>query len=292
MKNFFSVFFYVLPIAICTLNGCKKADSNKPTACLQSDLSTAQVGQTINFSSCSTGGTTYQWTFGDGQTATTASPTHQYAAAGTYTVTLTVTNSDGTDQKEALITITGSVNAPFACLQASATSITYGDTVTFTSCSNNATTLLWDFGDGTTAATAVVRHAFTSNQRVTLTAANGAGADTATVDITIAQPARDQFLGSFVTTESCVNGAANYFLTITATNGVANGITIANLNNSGFSVTATVSGYTITIPSQNAGGSNVSGTGTINTALNTITINYAVVNAGTSNTCTLNGTRQ
>src|SRR5690606_28946293 len=35
------------------------------------------------------------WTFGDGGTATTANPSHTYAAAGTYTVGLTVTDDDG-----------------------------------------------------------------------------------------------------------------------------------------------------------------------------------------------------
>jgi PKD repeat protein len=35
------------------------------------------------------------WNFGDGGTATTANPSHTYAAAGTYTVSLTVTDDDG-----------------------------------------------------------------------------------------------------------------------------------------------------------------------------------------------------
>ena len=40
----------------------------------------------------------YAWNFGDGRTGLTTSPTvsHTYAAAGTYTVTLTVTDSAGT----------------------------------------------------------------------------------------------------------------------------------------------------------------------------------------------------
>ena len=36
---------------------------------------------------------TYAWDFGDGTTSTAANPTHTYAAAGSYTVRLTV--SDG-----------------------------------------------------------------------------------------------------------------------------------------------------------------------------------------------------
>ena len=40
----------------------------------------------------------YQWDFGDGQHATTTTPstTHVYAAVGTYTARLTVTDTAGT----------------------------------------------------------------------------------------------------------------------------------------------------------------------------------------------------
>jgi PKD repeat protein len=38
---------------------------------------------------------TYEWDFGDGNTATGATPTHIYAHNGTYTVILTVTDNDG-----------------------------------------------------------------------------------------------------------------------------------------------------------------------------------------------------
>jgi len=50
----------------------------------------------VTFGSTVTGGTspyTYLWTFGDGQTDTSATPTHTYDTAGTYAVTLAVTDS-------------------------------------------------------------------------------------------------------------------------------------------------------------------------------------------------------
>ncbi|MFC3652526.1 protease pro-enzyme activation domain-containing protein [Dyella humi] len=56
-------------------------------------------GLTANFTNTSTdsGGTinAYSWTFGDGGTSTSASPSHTYTAAGTYTVTLKVTDNTG-----------------------------------------------------------------------------------------------------------------------------------------------------------------------------------------------------
>src|SRR5262249_11654351 len=39
--------------------------------------------------------TSYFWDFGDGTTSTLESPSHAYAQAGKYTVTLTLTNSQG-----------------------------------------------------------------------------------------------------------------------------------------------------------------------------------------------------
>ena len=50
--------------------------------------------------------TTYQWAFGDSASATGASVSHTYAAAGTYPVTLTVTGSTGSDSETKNVTVT------------------------------------------------------------------------------------------------------------------------------------------------------------------------------------------
>jgi CubicO group peptidase (beta-lactamase class C family) len=56
-------------------------------------------GLTCTFTDASsdTDGTvaTWSWTFGDGETSTARNPSHPYAAAGTYTVALTVTDDQG-----------------------------------------------------------------------------------------------------------------------------------------------------------------------------------------------------
>ena len=66
--------------------------------------STGVVPQTVSFNTMgtkakATGATlnaaSYQWNFGDGQVGSGAAPTHLYTTAGTYTVTLTVTDSLG-----------------------------------------------------------------------------------------------------------------------------------------------------------------------------------------------------
>jgi gliding motility-associated-like protein len=53
------------------------------------------AGQLVNFTDGSTGAVTWLWNFGDGNTSTQQNPSHSYASAGNYTITLIVTNSFG-----------------------------------------------------------------------------------------------------------------------------------------------------------------------------------------------------
>src|SRR3989344_7038801 len=74
---------------------------------LEAQFTSNVTGATANFTNQSTGGFTYSWNFGDASPANnTASPSHEYTANGTYTVTLTVTGPCGTDTYTQVITIT------------------------------------------------------------------------------------------------------------------------------------------------------------------------------------------
>ena len=69
-----------------------------PTANFSASPTTVAVGGTVNFQDLSTGNpTSWSWDFGDGTTSTQQNPSHVYNALGYYTVSLTVSNSNGSD---------------------------------------------------------------------------------------------------------------------------------------------------------------------------------------------------
>jgi serine protease len=75
---------------------------------------TSGLTATFTDSSTDSGGTigSHSWTFGDGGTSTATSPSHTYAAAGTYSVTETVTDSvnSTTSSKTSSVTVSGSTS--------------------------------------------------------------------------------------------------------------------------------------------------------------------------------------
>jgi PKD repeat protein len=64
-----------------------------------------RVGKAVQFTDASTGATSWQWTFGDGQTSTVRNPLHTYSLRGTYTVVLRVTGASGSAQTSHQITV-------------------------------------------------------------------------------------------------------------------------------------------------------------------------------------------
>jgi serine protease len=87
---------YGLINAVAALNSI--STNNPPVANFSGTLTSGAAPLTVNFTDLSTNSpTSWAWTFGDGGTSTVKNPSHVYAAAGTYTVTLTATNAYGSD---------------------------------------------------------------------------------------------------------------------------------------------------------------------------------------------------
>ncbi len=69
-----------------------------PVAAFTASATIITAGQSIQFTDQSANNpTSWSWNFGDGSTSTTKSPAHIYSTAGIFTVSLTATNSAGSD---------------------------------------------------------------------------------------------------------------------------------------------------------------------------------------------------
>jgi len=134
----------------------------------------------------------YAWDFGDGATATGSRVTKRYSAAGTYTVTLTVTDNRGaTNSASQTITVTSPNQPPVASFTFSPANPNPGDTVTFDASASSdpdgsIVSYSWNFGDGNTASGVTATHVYASagTYTVTLTVTDNQGA-TATAQKTI-----------------------------------------------------------------------------------------------------------
>jgi PKD repeat protein len=164
---------------------------NTPTANFTTSPASPRVGENVNFngsgSTPATGRTirSYAWDFGDGQhqTTTGATTTHSYQSAGTFTVTLVVTDDAG---RTGFTTGTVGIGSdtPTADFTFSPASPTVGAQVSFTSTSTAAvpgrtiTSSVWSWGDGTPAGSGpTVNHSFSTagSYSVTLTITDSAG---------------------------------------------------------------------------------------------------------------------
>ncbi len=141
-----------------------------PLSVAFTDASTGDVGSRL-------------WDFDDGNTSTARNPSHTYSAAGTYTASLTVSRSDGSDPDTKDVTITVTEPAPEAAFGASPRQGTGSLTVDFQDVSKgNVTDWSWDFGDGTSGTATNPTHTYSKPGRYTvkLTVSGPTGSDTET----------------------------------------------------------------------------------------------------------------
>ncbi len=122
---------------------------------------------TVTFTDASQGADTYLWEFGDGNTSTSPSPVHTYAAQGTYAVKLTVTNNTTgcIDEK----TYDLGIGTPQAAFTSNKVDGCARLTVQFTDTSKYATSWLWRFGDGGISTAQNPTHSYTGTGQYKVT---------------------------------------------------------------------------------------------------------------------------
>lgn len=193
-------------LLLTDVNGCDanltftdliESNNNRPTAAFTGNPTVSCLPPSdVDFTNNSSGGTgnlTYYWDFGDGNSSTFPQPTNTYNSAGTFDVSLTVTDELGcTDTQTEVdyieivnnVTIDFTANNPQACL---------GDQIDFTDISSPTPIgWEWDFGDGSTSTDQFPTHLYTTpgTYEVSLTATYSAscqGTETKTGFITIGE---------------------------------------------------------------------------------------------------------
>ncbi len=151
----------------------------------------------------------WQWDFGDGSTATEQNPSHTYAAEGTYTVQLTVTDDrGGTDSASEQITVTAPADnePPVASFTPNCTDLVCDFTDTSDDSDGTIVSWQWDFGDGGTSAVQNPSHTYEAagTYTVTLSVTDNSGAtDAVSQQVTATEPPNQPPTASF--TYSCTH---------------------------------------------------------------------------------------
>lgn len=177
-------------VCLTATNGCGSQQYCQQVTVVSCVLPTAAFTQSANnlqvtFSNTSTGATSYAWNFGNGQTSTLASPSITYAAAGTYNICLTATNGCGSQQYCQQVTVTSCV-PPTASFTQSVNNLN----VVFMNTSTNATSYLWDLGNGQTATISSFLYIYSvpGTYTVCLTVTNACGTSQSCQQVTVSSP--------------------------------------------------------------------------------------------------------
>ncbi|MCC6723151.1 MAG: PKD domain-containing protein [Saprospiraceae bacterium] len=156
-----------------------------PTAGFSADTTSGCAPLTVQFfNESSDNADSFSWNFQSGSpsTSTDENPIVVFNTPGTYSVDLTVSNSAGQNTFSAanLITVNTAPTAGFSAFATEAT-------VSFLNTSQNATSFIWDFGDGETSTESSPTHNYAASGdfTVVLTAYNECGSVSSTQEVNI-----------------------------------------------------------------------------------------------------------
>jgi PKD repeat protein len=157
--------------------------------------------------------TSYAWDFGDNQTGTGAMANHTYGAAGTYTVSLTVTDNGGktgTSSQPVTVTTPPPNQNPTASFTHSETGLTTSvDGSGSSDPDGSIASYAWNFGDNQTGTGATVNHAYgaTGTYTVSLTVTDNLGAtSTTSQQVSVTAPPADPAYAKDAFERTAVNG--------------------------------------------------------------------------------------
>ena len=172
----------------------------------------------------------YFWDFGDDTNSTEQNPIHTFVFNDTYTVTLTVTDSDGTQSTLFTQNLTVLDNSPTAEAGSNQVvdegSLVFFDGSSSSSSPDTISTYFWDFGDGTNSTGALANRTYVNNNTYTVNLTvtdsdNSQNSDTLqvivldkspSVDFTIdpVNPAEDQSITFTDNSTSAVDNKTSY----------------------------------------------------------------------------------
>jgi PKD repeat protein len=133
----------------------------------------------------------YAWSFGDGASALGKTASHAYAAAGTYTVALSVSDGSLSSATSKPVAVAAPNRAPTASFTAAASQLNAAvDASASSDPDGDALAYAWTFGDGASASGKTASHAYSTGgtYTVALSVSDGKSTATATRSVTTSGP--------------------------------------------------------------------------------------------------------
>ncbi len=185
---------YQISLLATSIDGCQNSTSGSITVLVPPvadfSISTDSIcsGEVIGFANNSNSNIlTCFWDFGDGSTSNQCDPFHSYDTAGSFNITLVVSdNNNCRDTTRQTISVS---SVPVPSFSATPNQDCSPVIMSFSNTSVNADSFIWDFGDGNTSTAINPIHSYLvgGNYTVQLTAINGVCSETNILEVNINQ---------------------------------------------------------------------------------------------------------